>query len=401
FGFGYGCYKWLRGKRSTRSETVIASETNQETSGNAAVNSSDDLETSELTNVVRKSFGFGYGCFQWLRKLVSSRSDTEPANDGTNSSSDAESVELTNVKKSVAAGQTDSCIQEVDATDDEFLNRPRSPSPTVSEFTDVTPSRPRKPIARDLSESSATPQESTPPRRQKIVKTRCPPYRSLANKNRKSPVHNKKLPAVQIPTFDSTSWTSAESEALQSPHLDRPFENSTRESPSRANSAFINDLPSLSITSESRGSSANPQQADDAADIGVKPQRPAEKKDETDGKIELTAEDKAEFGDGTQPQADDTAEKEGGNNRIGPIRRSGRKRMPTAFYTDKRKTIYNDKSQRKQSQCRSHSISSSFNLIPYLPTIRSFLLINHLNTQQHSLSTAVNLPSPTKSNHAS
>jgi len=191
FGFGYGCYKWLRGKRSTRSETVIASETNQETSGNAAVNSSDDLETSELTNVVRKSFGFGYGCFQWLRKLVSSRSDTEPANDGTNSSSDAEAVELTNVKKSVAAGQTDSCIQEVDATDDEFLNRPRSPSPTVSEFTDVTPSRPRKPIARDLSESSATPQESTPPRRQKIVKTRCPPYRSLANKNRKSPVHNK------------------------------------------------------------------------------------------------------------------------------------------------------------------------------------------------------------------
>ena len=144
----------------------------------------------------------GFCIYKWKPEVVTCcdiecASETETVA-GSSAPVNAEVIELTNVGTKQKGAKEPEIANARELTDDEFLNRPETPSASVSLLTEVTPKRKRTPIARSISSSSATPGPSTPPIKPRIVKSRVPPYRSLANKNRKSPVHNKRKSFIHI-----------------------------------------------------------------------------------------------------------------------------------------------------------------------------------------------------------
>jgi len=170
-----------------------------------------EISATSLTfGVIIFLFGFALGLFKIFKKRRSARTvielESQVVQETTNSTPAGNDEILKIPSTKTMSGAAENAVNaskiELEAylTDDEILDRPRTPSPNVSELSEITPSRTRSPIARKITSLGKILKltcfynihvDSTPSNRQKIIKTRCPPYRSLANKGRMSPVHNK------------------------------------------------------------------------------------------------------------------------------------------------------------------------------------------------------------------
>ncbi|CBY15012.1 unnamed protein product [Oikopleura dioica] len=301
----------------------------------------------------------GFCIYKWKPEVVTCcdiecASETETVA-GSSAPVNAEVIELTNVGTKQKGAKEPEIANARELTDDEFLNRPETPSASVSLLTEVTPKRKRTPIARSISSSSATPGPSTPPIKPRIVKSRVPPYRSLANKNRKTPVHNKRIPTPEIDILEKNlPWTSADEMAASPlPHLQGQVSDQLSSGNSaQQNLENLNELPSLDCTPEHL----------DTVNFNLKRQL-----DEASEGLPLADQDRSKI----------------------PIRQSGRKRMPPNFYKPGQPSIKPEKSSIFSINKPEHFLFLSNFFLQSLST--SFHLIKSLIQKTHHFRSSLSL----------
>lgn len=121
-----------------------------------------EISATSLTfGVIIFLFGFALGLFKIFKKRRSARTvielESQVVQETTNSTPAGNDEILKIPSFKTMSGAAENAVNaskiELEAylTDDEILDRPRTPSPNVSELSEITPSRTRTPIVRKIT----------------------------------------------------------------------------------------------------------------------------------------------------------------------------------------------------------------------------------------------------------